>query len=411
MIFDGGYGTDYVDFAADIYRTLHGAEVTVAPSTQIASEMQPRFVGGNPPDLIDNSGAQSIGFATILDQLDDLNEVIDAPNLEGETIRDTLFGGALSPGTFDGKLAAINYVYTIYGVWYSSSLFEANGWTAPTTWAEALELGAAAKEQDLYLFCWGQQAATYYQTLCIDSAIKQGGDEVRRTLGLMEENCWSHPAVQASFEGLHAIIDAGYMMPGGGGTHFTQAQANWSLLQQALLYPSGSWIENEMKGNEETGPQTAEGFAMKGVPSLFVDADTAAMSANAIHGGAGEPFIVPSDAANGAGGKELLRIMLSKESAANFSATRLAPTVVSGTVPEDGFGSTALVSQTDMLAAAGDEIFNHNFVDFYGTNQDQLPIWNSFLAGDMSVADLTSALQGITDRVRGDSAVTIIPVD
>lgn len=405
VIFDGGYGTDYVQFAADIYETLHGASVTVAPSTAIATEMQPRFVGGNPPDLIDNSGAQSIGFSTILDQIEDLNDVIDAPNLEGTTIRDTLFGGALSPGTFGGKLAAINYVYTIYGVWYSSSLFEENGWTTPSTWAEALELGAKAKEAGKYLFCWGKEAATYYQTLCIDSAIKQGGDEVRLALGNMEEGCWSHEAVQATFEGLKAIIDAGYMMPGGGGTQFTQAQANWSLLQEAVLYPSGSWIENEMKS------QTAEGFAMKGFPSLFVDADAAALGATAIHGGAGEPFIVPTDAANVAGGKEMLRIMLSKEAAANFSATRLAPTVVSGTVPEDGFGSTALVSQSDMLAAAGEEIFNHSFVDLYGTNQDQLPIWNSFLAGDMSVADLTKSLQDITDRVRNDSSVEILPVD
>ena len=88
----------------------------------------------------------------------------------------------LAPGTFDGKLAAINYALTVYAVWYSSSLFEENGWTPPTTWAEALELGAAAAEQDKYLFCWGQEAATYYQTLCIDSAIKEGGDEVRLAL-------------------------------------------------------------------------------------------------------------------------------------------------------------------------------------------------------------------------------------
>ena len=58
-------------------------------------------------------------------------------------------------------------------------------------------------------------------------------------------------------------------------------------------------------------------------------------------------------------------------------------------MPADGFGSTALVSQSEMLAAAGEDIFNISFYDVYGTNQDELPIWNSFLAGDMSVEDLT----------------------
>ena len=387
VIFDGGYGTDYVQFAADLFGQVHeGSTAEVSPSTQIASELQPRFVSGNPPDLIDNSGAQAIGFTTILDQLEDLTDVIDAPNLEGVTIRDTLFGGVLKPGTFGDKLAAINYALTVYAVWYSSSLFEENGWTPPTTWAEAKELGAKAKEQDKYLFLWGKEAATYYRTMVLESAIKEGGDEVRLAIENLEEGAWSLPAVQAVFTALKEIIDLGYMKPGGGGTQFTQAQAQWSLDQEALLYPSGSWIENEMK------EQTAEGFAMKGVPAFAVTADSV-MPATALHSGAGEPFIVPTDGANVAGGKELLRIMLSTEAATNFAKTKLAPTIVCGTVPADGFGSTALVSQSEMLDGRRRRHLQLPSTTSYGTNQDELPLWNSFLAGDMSVEDLTSAMQ------------------
>ena len=51
VIFDGGYGTDYVQFAADLFGKVHeGSTAEVSPSTQIASELQPRFVSGNPPD-------------------------------------------------------------------------------------------------------------------------------------------------------------------------------------------------------------------------------------------------------------------------------------------------------------------------------------------------------------------------
>ncbi len=405
VIFNGGYGIDYVEFAADIFEQTHeGSTVEVSPSTLIAPELQPRFVSGDPPDIIDNSGAQSIGMATILDQLEDLTDVIDAPNLEGVTIRDTLYGGVLAPGTFEGKLAAINYALTVYAIWYSSSLFEENQWTPPTTWAEALELGAAAAEQDKYLFGWGTEAATYYQTFCIDSAIMQGGDEVRLALSNLAEGCWSLQPVQDVFAGLKAIIDAGYMQPGGAGTQFVQAQAQWSNDQSFLLYPSGSWIENEMK------TQTAEGFAMRGVPTFTVNADSV-FPATALHSTAGEPYIVPSQGANVAGGKELLRIMLSTEAATNFVRTKLAPTVVAGLVPEDGFGSTALVSQTDMLAAAGEDIFTHDFIQFYGTNQEQLVIWNGFLAGDSSVEELTSSLQEITDRIREDDSITKIVIE
>ena len=43
VIFNGGYGIDYVEFAAKQMQTLHeGVTVKVSPSTQIAQELQPR---------------------------------------------------------------------------------------------------------------------------------------------------------------------------------------------------------------------------------------------------------------------------------------------------------------------------------------------------------------------------------
>lgn len=404
VIFNGGYGIDYVEFAAKQMQTLHeGVTVKVSPSTQIAQELQPRFVAGDPPDLIDNSGAGNIGIATIIAQLEDLTSVIDAPNVEGTKIRDTLFGGVLEPGTYDGKLAAINYALTVYALWYSASLFEENSWTPPKTWDEAYELGMKAKEKDKYLFVWGKEAATYYQTLAICSAIKQGGDEVRLSLENLKPDCWSQQAVQDVFTAMKKIIDAKMFKPGGSGTQFTAAQSQWSNDQDALLYPSGSWIENEMKD------QTKDGFKMTGAPEPTVDSSSS-LPYEALHSAAGEPFVIPSQGKNVAGGKELLRVMLSKEAATNFAKTKLAPTVVKDTVPADGFGSTALVSQTTMLSAAGENIFSWQFVDYYGMNKDQLVLWNTFLDGKSSVADLTKGLQGITDKVANDSSVTKIEI-
>jgi len=404
VIFNGGYGIDYVQFAADIMQKAHPkVTVKVAPSTKIATELQPRFIGGNPPDLIDNSGADAIGFSAIIDQLSDMNAVLDSPNLEGTKIRDTLFGGVEAPGTFGDKFVALNYVMTVYAIWYSQSLFDANGWTPPTTWAEAKALGAKAKEKNLYLFGWGKEAATYYQTTCIASAIKEGGDDVRLALDNIKPGCWSLPAVQAVFTALYDIIQAGYIKPGGSGTQFTAAQAQWSNDESFLLYPSGSWIENEMK------KATKDGFKMTGIPELSVS-DNGKLPKTALHATAGEPFVIPTGGLNVAGGKELLRTMLSKEAATNFCKTRLAPTIVKGLVPADGFGSTALVSQNKMLADAGTNVFSWNFVDLYGTNADQLVVWNSFLDGKLNVADFTAALQAITDKVYNDSSVTKVVV-
>ncbi|WP_417554138.1 N-acetylglucosamine/diacetylchitobiose ABC transporter substrate-binding protein [Microbacterium sp.] len=406
VIFDGGYGIDYVENSAKIMeanKKLGGVSVKVSSSTKIAQELQPRFVGGNPPDLIDNSGANSIGWNTILDQLETLDDVLDSNNLEGTKISDTLFAGVKDPGTFDGNFVALNYVMTVYGIWYSSSLFEANGWTVPTSWQDLKALGAAAKAKGKYLFLWGKEAATYYNTMVVDSAVIQAGDDFRIPFENLDPKAWSHPAIQSILEILYEIIQAGYIKPGGAGTQFTQAQAQWSLDEAALLYPSGSWIENEMKKT------TKNGFTMKGFAELPLDGNQTTPKGT-MRAEAGEPFIVPKKAKNPAGGKELLRTMLSKESATAFAKNKLAPTIVKDTVPADGFGSTALVSQSEMLKAAGDNVFTIKSTNLYGMNSDQLPIWNSFLDGKMTVADLTKQLQGIVDKIREDSSVKKIEI-
>ncbi len=398
VIFNGGYGIDYVQKAADLVQTNSKVTVKVSPSTQIAQELQPRFVGGNPPDLIDNSGAGAIGFNTILDQLSPLDDVLAANNLEGAPISSTLYDGVQAPGTYDGKFLAMNYVLTLYAIWYSKSLFDENGWTPPKTWDEAKDLGAKAKTKGKYLFVWGKEAATYYSTLAMDSAIKEGGTEVRLALENLDPKCWSHPAIQSVFTAMHDCVTSDYFFPGGEGTKFTDAQAKWSNDQAALLYPSGSWIENEMK------KVTKDKFMMTGVPEMTVTSSPK-LPYETLRSAAGEPFIVPKGAKNVAGGKEMLRTMLSKEAATNFTKTKLAPTIVKGLVPADGFGSSALVSQSKMLDAAGKNLFDYKFVTLYGMNKDQLVVWNSFLSRQTDVAGLTKGLQQITDKVAADSSI------
>ncbi len=398
-IFNGGYGVAYAEYAAGMVQDkFDGAKVEVSKIQDATTELQPRSAGADPPDVIDNAGKGKIGLSAIISQLEDLNDVVDSNNYEGEVIRDTLYAGVLEPGTIDGKLAVINYVLTVFGLWYSASLFEENGWEPPKTWDDAIALGAKAKEKGKYLFLWGAEAADYYMELAITSAIKEGGDEVRLALDNLEPDCWSKPAIQDVFMKMEEIVKAGYFKPGGGGTQFTAAQAAWSQAQEALLYPSGAWIENEMKS------QTAEDFKMMGAPAPTVT-DSPAMPYEAIHSAADEPYIVPSQGKNVAGGKEFMRAMLSKEAATNFAEEILSPTVVKDTVPDDGFGSTALVSQIDMLAAAGDDVFTWKFNAFYGMGNDTVVQWNSFLDGQLTTAELTTRMQEITDRTANDDAI------
>ena len=155
--------------------------------------------------------------------------------------------------------------------------------------------------------------------------------------------------------------------------------------------------------------QTKSGFKMTGAPELTVTTSSK-FPQKSLHSTAGEGYIVPSQGKSVAGGKEFLRTMLSNDAAVNFAKTTFSSTIVKGTIPADGFGSTALVSQVKLLEGAGSDVFSWNFVDLYGLNTDQLVVWNTFLQGDSSVATLTASLQSITDKVRNDSSVKKVTV-
>lgn len=405
VIFNGGYGVDYAEYTAEVMAELHpSVDIEVATSTQIGQELQPRFTGGNPPDMFNNSGSGSIALRTILEQVEDLTQLVEAPSYDGVPIKDTLYPGTIEAGTTGDTFAELPYVLSVFTPWYSASLFAENDWTPPRSWDEAIELGARAQEQDKYLFTWGKEAATYYLRLAMISAIKDGGHDVRRTVDRLEPNCWSHPALQAVFEALETCITSGYFMPGGAGTQFTAAQAQWSNAQDVLLYPAGSWIENEM------ADQTADGFEMTGFPAMMIDPDGGAMPYEAMYSTASTSFLVPSAAANAAGGLEFLRAMLSKEAAANFTEINRAITVVKDTVPDDAFGSTALASQSALIDAADENTFSWIY-GIYGMDADHLVIWNSFLAGDTDVAGLTARMQEITDAIAEDDTIEKVEVE
>ena len=61
---------------------------------EITGKLQPRFNGGNPPDVVDDSGAQQIKLDVLYKsgQLADLAALLDAPSIDdpSKKVRDTL---------------------------------------------------------------------------------------------------------------------------------------------------------------------------------------------------------------------------------------------------------------------------------------------------------------------------------
>lgn len=400
VIFNGGYGVDYAKNAAEIAAKAlnNGTTFDVSDTTKISGELQPRFVGGTPPDVFLNDGADQIATTSILNELSTLEDLFAAKNHDGVVIEEALFPGVKEAGTIDGKFVNASYVMTAFGLWYSQSLFDELGLEAPKTWDDLDKLCTTAKADGKYLFVFGKEAAPYWSWLVLDAAIKQEGTGVINDISNLVPGAWENASVKEALTRLKTIIDNGCFVPGGSGTQFTQAQAAWSNDKQALMYYSGSWIENEMKD------ATADDFKMTFTPTPLLK-DGAVMPFEAIQAGPAGNFNIPAKAANAAGAKEFMRTMYSKEAATFFAENVKTPTVVKGAIPAEAPGLEGLISTAKMIEAAdaAGSLFGYVPNIWYGYyGLDLKPAWNSFLDGQMSVDDMIAEMEKLNAGAAAD---------
>src|SRR4051812_33671484 len=69
VIFDGGFGQKYAKDAEAEYAKAYPktkGKIKHAATQKIQTVLQPRFNGGTPPDLVDNSGAEQMDFGTLV---------------------------------------------------------------------------------------------------------------------------------------------------------------------------------------------------------------------------------------------------------------------------------------------------------------------------------------------------------
>lgn len=402
VIFKGGYGDDYAINAEKIYQqTYPKAKVSHQGIQRLQEQLQPRFVGGNPPDAIDNSGAGNLDTAALVaeGQLADLADLMEAASFDtpGKTFKDTLLPGSQTNGVFDGKQFVLLYAYSVTGIWYSEKLLKEKGWAYPKTWDEMLKLCEEIKKSGIAPWTYTGKYPQYLYFVLMPMIYKAGGLDAIKKIDNLEPNAWKQPEVKASVEALYQLADKGYILTGSEGLTHTESQAQW-LQGKAVFIPVGSWLENEMKG------QVPDGFNMvvKPVPSLSAGDK---VPFEGIQASAGENFIVPSKAKNVQGGKEFMRILFSKQGARFFAENTKSLTVVQGSADGLDLGS-AFGSVKTATDAAGANTFTYQFGTWYKKMSDDI----KDQLGAMMVKKLTpdeflTKAQEIADATAKDSAI------
>ena len=401
VFFQGGYGIDYIQNAADLFAAVHpGSEVSVEGIQGVGDKLRPRFIAGNPPDVIDNSGAGSLDTVALAaeGQLLDLAPLMEAPALDtpGKTFAETLFPGSQDAGVFDGKQLFVNMAYTVFGMWYSQTLFAEKGWEVPQTWDDLLALNETIKAEGMAPWTYQGQYPGYMGFGVLEPLVyKIGGDEVWRAIDNLEASAWENPAVIQAVEMIAQLSTQDHIMEGTEALNHTESQAEW-LKGQAAFIPCGTWLENEMK------TVTPDGFDMVIAPIPALDA----ASANSIVATSGETYFVPSQAENPEAGMEYLRCMLSKENAKFFAlnVSSMMP-VVGGT---EGLSlSPGMSSAIVAVENAGVDIFTRPKYSAWYSDLGKEVTNNigEILTGRMQPAEFIELAQAKADEVAADDEV------
>ncbi|WP_420176760.1 extracellular solute-binding protein [Luteococcus sp. OSA5] len=383
------------DWTAGLEERLQRAKVPVDVQTtaQPAATLQERMGGPEAPTLLLDGGPDMLGAGQYAKGLTDLRGITQQqlPDAEGQSLASQLRPEALRAGTTGGRLVRLPWVHVVHGLWYSESLFQAQGWTPPTTWEDLIALGDQAQQQGKHLFAWGRDNATACLRMVLASAIKQGGDEVRLDLDGYRPRAWQHPAIREALEALHTVIKAGHVRPGGSQRSWQQVLPEWSKKQSVLFAPAGSWIIGQADVDDS--------FEISVVPDPGLDA-TSALPATALHAGPELSFMAPAGVPGSAHLSEVLLAAFSREVAADFAQTHQV--LMTRTDAQASSPGPALRRQQELLEAAGEHVFHWQFIDQAGANHDHQALWNAFLSDQLGIDTLLQESQRISDLVAAD---------
>ncbi len=410
-IFNGGFGIGYAENVNSIYaQTYPGATINFEYGQGLGPALQPRFVAGNPPDVIDNSGANNLDQTTLAAEgsLADLADLLSAPAFDtpGATFLDTLIPGSQQSGIFNGTQNILFLAYTVIGVWASNSLMTEQGITYPKTWDEMLTLSGQI-QNEMGIAAWATTGVhtQYMRGFVLDQLIfKNGGLEAMGKIDNLREGAWQQDSVKAAADGIAKLAAGGYILPGFEGLDHTQSQTEW-LNGKAVFLPCGSWLENESGVSSLGSVEAVDAFAMSifPVPSLTA---TDALPFEAIFASAGENFFVPQQAANQQGGKEWIRMLLSRTAAEYFSqSTRSLSAVAGGAEGLDA--GPALASQQAAISAAGANTLTSYYSGWYkDMNDESKNLMFQLLTQAIDAQGFCDGMQAVADSVASDDFVT-----
>ncbi len=314
------YGSEIWKKVAEAFTAQTGIKVNLVTDKKLEDVISGSMQGGDYPDVIHLATGRPAGLTEQFIKDKAIAEITDVLSMTvpGETkkVSEKISGGftetSLTNPYGDGKTYLAPMFYSPCGLFYNAKLFEAKGWTVPTTWDEMWTLGDKAAAEGISLFTY--PTAGYYDAFMYALIYSIGGAEFFDAATHYEEGVWDTANGQKLFEILDKLAD--YTHPS------TPAQANnqdftknqlMVMQDQALFMPNGTWIVGEMAEAEKT--LTNEfAWGMTALPAVTA-------------GGAGYSYCwfeqawIPAGAANIDAAKQFIAFLYSDKAADLFANT------------------------------------------------------------------------------------------
>ncbi len=328
---NSAYGSEMWQAVCNAFTAQTGIRVELICEANLEDVISASMQGGDYPDVVHLATGREAGLTEQFingNLLADITDVLSM-TVPGETVKvsEKISGGftetSLTNPYGDGKTYLAPMFYSPCGLFYNTKLFEANGWSVPTTWDEMWALGDKAKDKGIALFTY--PTAGYYDAFMFALIYSIGGTEFFDAVTHFEEGVWETENAKTLLEILDKLADY---------THAdTPAQANNTdftknqlmvMQDKALFMPNGTWIVGEM----------AE--AQKSMTNDFAWGMTALPAAT--KGGDGYSFCwfeqawIPAGAENMDAAKQFIAFLYSDKAADLFANTAKADGSKSGAI-------------------------------------------------------------------------------
>lgn len=337
-VYDGGYGTDWIDALAKDYEAKTGITVTWTADTSLLDRIEDQLNNVSDYDIYMSQDINWQNFAAqgLLANLDDLYD----QDVEGVKFKDRLVPAAEEMSKAEDENGDMHYYKVCYtqgagGIVYNIDMFEEHGWQVPTTYEELKTLCQtiinahvdADDRKTVVPFAWSGSDRQYYWDYLVfewwaqlagmetinkfrafkgpDDGTYAKGYEVYNPTGVYKD-FWT------AYDMWYDLIamNKSNSINGAYGTNLLTAQSAFANKEAAMI-PYGQWAKHEI----ENAVNRKLDFDVAMMPTPKAKADSAQYNYMV---GFGDSMIIPENTPNKKLAKDFIAYMATKEACKTF---------------------------------------------------------------------------------------------